>query len=99
MLTTYACVCLGMSKEAGQHYPGASPQPPSSSTGYSRAATNHTPTGIHMAAEDTEHRAVGDGSRIGAWHGDAKENINSAFDSDYSHDKVYSVAAVIIALL
>ena len=98
----YACVCLGMSKEAGQLYPGASPEPQRADAGYSRAAsTSHTASGTQMAAGNTEHRTMGDGSRIEAWHGhsDAKENIASALNPAYSHDKVCSVAAVIVALL
>lgn len=99
MSTIFACVCLGISKEAGQLYPGASPQPQSASTGYSRgASTSHTATGTQMAAEDTEHRAMGDGSRIGALHrqSDAKENIASALNPAYGHEKVCPVAAVVV---
>ena len=89
---------VGMSKETGELYPGASPQPQITSTGYSRA----TPaTGTQPAAEDTEHRAMGDGSQIRARHGhfDAKENIASTHSPAYSHGKVCSVAAVVVALL
>lgn len=91
-----------MSKEAGQLYPGASPQPQSASVGCSRAAsTSRTATGTQMAAENTEHRAMGDGSQIAAWHGqlDAKENVASAVNPACSHDKVRSIAAVPVALL
>ena len=95
LVNMYACVCVGMSQEAGRLYPGAAPQPKGASTG-----TNHTANGTQMAAEHKGPRAMGDGSQIGAWHGqsDTKENVASALNPAYSHDKVCSVAAVVVAL-
>lgn len=86
-----SCVYLGMSKEAGELYPGASSQPQTASAGYSRAApTSDTPAGTETATEDTVHRTMGDSTRIGAWHKhqDAKENIACALSPAYSSDKV-----------
>ena len=91
-----------MSKEAGELFPGASPQPQRASSGYSRAAQSiHTATTSEMAVEDLVHRAVGDGSQIEARHRnqDAKENIGSALNPAYNYDKVCFVAAMIISLL
>lgn len=86
-----SCVYLGMSKEAGELYPGASPQPQTDSAGYTRAAsTSDTAIGTEMATGDTVHHTMDDSSRIGAWHRhlDAKENIASALNPAYSSDKV-----------
>lgn len=80
-----------MSKEAGELYPGASRQPQTASAGYTRAAsTSDTATGTEMATEDTVDHAMGDSSRVGAWHRhqDAKENIACALNPAYSSDKV-----------